>query len=508
MKQEQRLLVAFVLVAAILGIWSALMPQEQVPANQPVQSEVEKKPAALVGKPTEKTEDFTLGRLLFGVGETRGGINTLTVDEALLLEKAVPGYFEVRSGQLNPEPIPFRSRLEEGKLVSEGTSRDGLQIRREIRPEKGNPYRLNSVIQVTNPATEGKRAYLQLVAYRPLYATGHGEAVGTILLDGKEVGIKQKRYSGTPAWISSTGKSHVIIVQIPTKEGMFHVEHSAGSDIGLLELPSQEIPGNGVKQWEFPLYVGPLSLASLRQAGLENALSFGAFSGVARWLLSFLEWSYNRFHNYGLAICFLAFAVWLPFSPITWYGRWLSTKTMQKMAAVKPQEKRIRQEHKNNPDQMHKELMQLYKKHGVNPASGCVGCLPLLFTWPIYIALFQVLTRAPELRGADFLWITDLSGPDGLIPLPFEIPFVGNRLHILPVLATIATYFQQAMMQPPTGEVTPEQKAQQDMMKFFPLIFLVIFYQLPAGFMLYWVVNSVLTVMQQVAADKLAKARA
>ena len=181
---------------------------------------------------------------------------------------------------------------------------------------------------------------------------------------------------------------------------------------------------------------------------------------------------------------------------------------MKQMAALKPQEARIRQEHKRNPDQMHRELMQLYKKHGVNPASGCIGCLPFLFTMPIYIALFQVLTRAPELHGAKFLWIRDLAGPDGMILLPFRAPFLGDRLNVLPIAATVATYFQQAMMQPPVGEVTPEQKAQQDMMKFFPIMFLFLFYNLPSGFMLYWVVNSTLTVAQQFAADRLAKAKA
>ena len=74
-------------------------------------------------------------------------------------------------------------------------------------------------------------------------------------------------------------------------------------------------------------------------------------------------------------------------------------------------------------------------------------------------------------------------------------------------VATVATYFQQAMMQPPAVEVTAEQKAQQDMMKIFPLVFMVVFYGLPSGFMLYWVVNSALTVVQQLAADKLAKRR-
>ena len=520
MKQEQRLLVAFVLIAGILAIWSALLPTQKLPVQQHPEAAIGKNRALPIidKKEEEKTESFELGRFTVGIGTVRGGIGTLKLDQESLLESAIPGLLELQSGQFNLNPIPLRTHSEGGKILSEGTiPSDGIQIRREIQPSSEGPYQLRCFLEAVNETQETKKIHLQMVVYRPLHSTdpSHREAGGNFYIDGKESSIsvgrgQQKRYPGTPEWVASHGKSYTAIVRIPGKEGVFHVEHSIGSDpIGLLELPSQEILPGGKRQWEFPLYIGPLSLASLRQAGLGEALSFGAFSGTARWLLGFLDWIYKRLHNYGLAICFLSMAVWLPFSPLTWYGRWLSARTMKGMAQLKPQESRIRQEHKNNPDQMHKELMQLYKKHGVNPASGCVGCLPFLFTWPIYIALFQVLTRAPELKGASFLWIRDLSGPDGMIPLPFAIPWLGNRLNILPIAATIATYFQQAMMQPPDpAGCSPEQKAQQDMMKFFPIMFLFIFYHLPSGFMLYWVVNSVLTVVQQVAADRLAKARA
>ena len=519
MKQEQRLLVAFVLIAAILGIWSTLMPPERLPVNRPLAVETETKPAFLVGKPVEKTEEFPAGRFTLGIGESGSGIGTLKLGREILLEHATPGLMEIRSGPVNPEPVPLQSRTEAGGLFSEGPlGAEGLRVLRWIRPEEGS-YRLNCRIQVINASPEPKRASLQVIVYRPLHVPvipGGRQSLpsASLHLAGKTSSIsvgkgQQKRFDGTPDWVASQGKSNVIIVQLAGKEGMFHVEHPAASGpIGVLELPSQEIPAGGEKEWEFPLYVGPMSLADLRKAGLEEALSFGAFSGISRMLLGFLGWSYNLLHNYGLSICLLSLAVWVPFSPLTWYSRWISAQTMKKMAAVKPQEARLRQEHKNNPDQMHKELMHLYKKHGVNPASGCIGCLPLLFTMPIYIALFQVLTRAPELRGAEFLWIKDLAAPDGMMPLPFEIPFIGNRLNILPIVATVATYFQQAAMQPPVGEMSEEQKSQQDMMKIFPLVFMVLFYGLPSGFMLYWVINSVLTVAQQFAADRIAKARA
>ena len=516
MKQEERLILTFVLIAGILAVWSALTPPQRLPANQPPQVETAKREAVLSAKAGDKTQDFSLGEFTVGIGETRGGIGTLEMEGETLLKQDAPGFLEIRLGQADSEPIRFQTRAENGKIISSGSTGD-FQLTRTLELSGEDPHRLRCSLQIRNPSQEPKQTHLQVLLYRPLRApqiSGRRTPTGGALhLDGKTIPLsvgngQRKQFSGTPDWVASQGKSYVAILQLPQKEGVFHVEHPVGGEpFGLLELPAQEIPVGGETETEFLLYVGPMSLGPLRKAGLEEALSFGAFSGVSRWLLGVLGWSYNRLHNYGLAICLLSFSIWLPFSPITWYSRWVSTQTMKKMAALKPQETRIRQEHKSNPDQMHRELMQLYRKHKVNPASGCIGCLPLLFTMPIYVALFQVLTRAPELRGAAFLWIKDLSAPDGMIPLPFKAPLIGDHLNILPVVATVAAYLQQAGMQPPPGDATPEQKAQQDMMKIFPLMFMVLFYALPAGFILYWVINSVLTVVQQFAADRITKAR-
>ena len=315
-----------------------------------------------------------------------------------------------------------------------------------------------------------------------------------------------KQFSQMPEWVSSQGKSHAIIVSPGQTGGMFHVEQlTDGETVGWVELPRAILaPGEEIS-WMFRIYAGPLEMSALREAGVEGAISFGVFSGVTKLLLRFLSWSYGWLHNYGLAICFLSLAVWLPFAPITFWGMRVSSQTMQKMAELKPQEARIRKEHKGNPQQAQKELMELYRRHKVNPASGCIGCLPFLFTWPVYIGLFQVLNRAPELRGAHFLWIRDLSAPDLLVRFPTEIPLLGAGLNILPILATAATFFQQQAMQASTVAMSEEQKAQQQMMKFFPIMLLVFFYNLPSGFMLYWVVNSGLMAGQQILVKRSAK---
>ncbi|MBI3322185.1 MAG: membrane protein insertase YidC [Candidatus Omnitrophica bacterium] len=441
------------------------------------------------------------------MGAEHGGIQSLNVDGADLLVAAHPGVLALE--QIDPEirPIPLKTRGDAKSLVSESPPDGAIAVRREIFLDRGRSnFLFDCRVSAQNTSEKAERVQLRLVAYRPLHIAHPGDRqflYGSAVIGDKLEKLEARtgrpqQFSQMPRRITSQGKSHVLILSPREAEGMFHVEHSpTGETIGWIELPRAILdPGEEVS-WNFQVYAGPMAMGVLAKAGVEDAIRFGAFSAVTKVLLRFLSWSNRWLHNYGLAICFLSIAVWLPFAPLTFYGMRMSNRTMQKMAVLKPQEARIRKEHKNNPQQAQRELMELYRKHGVNPASGCIGCLPFLFTWPIYIGLFQVLNRAPELRGAGFLWIHDLSSPDKLIRFPTEIPFLGDGLNILPVLATVATYFQQKAMQPAAATMTDEQKAQQQVMKFLPVMLLIFFYGLPSGFMLYWVVNSALMAGQQ-----------
>jgi YidC/Oxa1 family membrane protein insertase len=369
-------------------------------------------------------------------------------------------------------------------------------------------------LEIKNEGKDPQKVALKVLAYRPLKTADDHEKQflgGSVVLSGKEHRFSAheatKTFKGTPSRVMSQGRSYATILTADSPEGMFHVEHlQNGNAIGWIELPEKTVaPGRQI-QYDFKLYTGPIAIGSLKEAGLEDAASFGAFSGITKILLQFLTWGHNRLNNYGLAICLLAVAVWLPFAPLTWYGMRASQQTMHKMALIKPQEARIRKEHSGNPTKTQQELMALYRKHGVNPASGCIGCLPFIFTMPIYIALFQVLNRAPELRGASFLFVKDLSSPDQLLPLPFALPLLGAHLNILPVVSTVFSFIQQKAMQPPqVGELTEEQKIQQQMFKFMPVMFLFLFYNLPSGFMIYWVINSMLTSAQQLLVRRSVK---
>jgi YidC/Oxa1 family membrane protein insertase len=156
---------------------------------------------------------------------------------------------------------------------------------------------------------------------------------------------------------------------------------------------------------------------------------------------------------------------------------------------------KLKAQFKDQPQKLNKEVLELYKKYKINPMSGC---LPLLLQMPIFVALYQALTKSIALRGAGFLWISDLSMPDA-VPISFTLPIFGNSINVLPLLMVGLMVAQQKVSTKVMGgAVTDEQKQQQRMMLIImPIMFGFIFYSMPSGMVLYWVVNTILTIAEQ-----------
>jgi YidC/Oxa1 family membrane protein insertase len=168
---------------------------------------------------------------------------------------------------------------------------------------------------------------------------------------------------------------------------------------------------------------------------------------------------------------------------------------MQKMHELHPQMEKLKAQFKDNPQRLNKEIMELYRKYKINPLGGC---LPLLLQMPIFVALYQALTKSIALRGASFLWISDLSMPDA-VPIPFALPIFGNSINILPLAMVALMVVQQKISSKVMGgAVTEEQKQQQKIMLIImPIMFGFIFYNMPSGMVLYWVVSTILTIVEQ-----------
>ncbi|MCX8073898.1 MAG: membrane protein insertase YidC [Candidatus Binatia bacterium] len=233
-------------------------------------------------------------------------------------------------------------------------------------------------------------------------------------------------------------------------------------------------------------YLGPKDVDALELAGhrFERAVDLGWFGFIAVPLLHIMQFSHRFTGNYGVDIILLTVLVKLLFIPLTQS----SFKSMQQLQKLQPQMAKIREKYKDDPQQMNKEMLELYRRHKVNPLGGC---LPMLLQLPVFIGLYSALTHAVELRHAPFiLWIRDLSAPDrlGSIAIPFVEP------PGIPVLTLLmgASMFVQQWMSPSVGDPT-----QRQMMLIMPILFTFMFIGFPSGLTLYWLVNNVLTIAQQ-----------
>jgi YidC/Oxa1 family membrane protein insertase len=256
------------------------------------------------------------------------------------------------------------------------------------------------------------------------------------------------------------------------------------TEVGLLMSEAQLKPGAQIGH-SYRIYLGPQDLKTISAAKPEwsSIIYFGTFDFIAQLLLQLLGFCYGLVHNWGLAIIILSIAVYFILFPLSIK----QMRSMKEMQILQPKIEALRKELKDNPQRLNKEIMELYKEHKVNPLGGC---LPLILQMPIFFALYQALIRSVALRGAHFLWIKDLSSPDQAFVLKNSIPFLGNQVNILPILMAIGMFVQQKIsLAKATGEAAQQQKM---MLIIMPIMFGVIFYQMPSGLVLYWFVNSLL----------------
>jgi len=234
------------------------------------------------------------------------------------------------------------------------------------------------------------------------------------------------------------------------------------------------------------IYIGPKDFDSLEVVGhsLSRVVNLGWFGFIAVPLLHVLKFSHGFTANYGLDIILMTVLIKILFIPLTQR----SFQSMRAMQKLQPQMAKIRERFKDDQEQMNKEIMELYRRHKVNPVGGC---LPMLLQIPVFIGLYSALGNAVELRHAPFLfWINDLSSPDRLGSL--QLPFVQHPG--IPVLTLLmgASMFVQQWMSPSAGDPT-----QQQVMMIMPLMFTFMFVNFPSGLALYWLVNNLLTIAQQ-----------
>ena len=246
-----------------------------------------------------------------------------------------------------------------------------------------------------------------------------------------------------------------------------------GVYVGRIVLSAPAVAPGASARIAVPLFVGPQEQHRLREAapGLDLVVDYGWLTIIAWPLFWLLEKFHSLSGNWGVAIILLTILIKVLFFPLSA----ASYKSMAKMKLITPRLTKLREMYGNDRARMNQAMMELYKTEKINPLGGC---FPILVQIPVFIALYWVLLAAIELRHAPFiLWIKDLSALD---------PY-----YVLPILMTL-TMVVQTKLNP-----VPPDPVQAQVMKYMPYVFSIFFFFFPAGLVLYWLVNNILSILQQ-----------
>ncbi len=285
----------------------------------------------------------------------------------------------------------------------------------------------------------------------------------------KQKNIKRMELEGQVNWIGYTSKYFLAAI-MPRETA------AAANAAGVIEKPESTIVETGMKLkgvGSFRIFVGPKEFDYLKKfnLALDKSVDFGWFGVIARPLVQLLKFFNRYLHNYGLAIILVTILIKLVFYPLSQK----SYQSMSKMKAIQPKVAKLKEKYKDDKARQQKEMMDLYRTHKVNPFGGC---LPIVVQIPVFFGLYRGLMVAIELRHAPFFWwIQDLAAKD---------PY-----YVTPILMGVTMLLQQKMS-PTTGDAM-----QAKMMLFMPIIFTFMFLNFPAGLVLYWLVNNVLSIGQQ-----------
>ncbi|WQW99287.1 membrane protein insertase YidC [Helicobacter pylori] len=286
--------------------------------------------------------------------------------------------------------------------------------------------------------------------------------------DAKEI----KRFSNT-LFLSSVDRYFTTLLFTKDPQGfeaLIDSEIGTKNPLGFISLKNEaDLHG----------YIGPKDYRSLKAISpmLTDVIEYGLITFFAKGVFVLLDYLYQFVGNWGWAIIFLTIIVRIVLYPLSYKGM----VSMQKLKELAPKMKELQEKYKGEPQKLQAHMMQLYKKHGANPLGGC---LPLILQIPVFFAIYRVLYNAVELKSSEWiLWIHDLS--------------IMDPYFILPLLMGASMYWHQSVT--PNTMTDPMQAK---IFKLLPLLFTIFLITFPAGLVLYWTTNNILSVLQQLIINK------
>lgn len=340
--------------------------------------------------------------------------------------------------------------------------------------------------------------------YRKFFAYIGGKKKETALSSNQT-----KLITDSVPWAGISGKyfSLIVIPSTPAQQILYSAAQPNTDTVqdGQLFFSRPVITSNKVTD-VYRIYIGPCSENILSTYNIPSKNNYNydnlridtvaVSSGIWRPLEILLKWLLQFFYklipNWGVSIILVTIFIKLIFFPLTKK----SSEATQKMQEHQPELKALQEKYKKNPQKLQEETAKFYQKYGYNPLSGC---LPLLIQLPILFAMYRLFNNYFEFRGAMFIpnWIPDLSVGDSVLQFPSPIPFLGwTDLRILPIVYVISQIVFSKITQPPSSD-QQQNSTMKIMMYGMPIFFFFMFYNAPAGLLIYWTCTNFLMLVQQ-----------
>ncbi|WP_133716375.1 membrane protein insertase YidC [Methylocaldum gracile] len=348
-----------------------------------------------------------------------------------------------------------------------------IELEQQVNNQSGAEWKGRQYVQLQrkNPESKDQDAFVRTYTGGVLYTpeekyekiTFDDMADSNLNRKAKDGWIAMIQHYFLAAWIPLAGEEHSFYTKALSDNHFVIGTYS----------PMLEVKPGEEKVFKANLFAGPKLQRVLEQTapGLDLTVDYGGLTIVAKPIFWLLEQFHKIFNNWGWAIVFVTITLKALFYKLSQ----ASYRSMARMRKLQPKLQQLKERHADDKQKFNMAMMELYRKEKVNPLGGC---LPILVQIPVFIALYWVLIESVEMRQAPFaLWLNDLSAKD---------PYF-----ILPLIMGVSMFIQQKLNPPPADPV------QAKVMQFFPVIFTGFFAFFPSGLVLYWVVNNILSILQQ-----------
>lgn len=374
------------------------------------------------------------------------------------------------------------------------TSPSGQAVRRWVIPDKGWMIAFDSSVPESASLSSG-------MAFRPRPASGFGyllEQTRYLFFEGSSVetlGLDEAENAGrmSQGWFGFRNRfwTAMALPAAPLAVNAQTGESVQDASIGL----TSTVPQQGL---ELKLYLGPIEPAALSLSAPElESLMYSGLWFWLRWICQalyyLLNWIAVVIPHWGLAVMVLSVAVGLLMRPLSKVADRLQNQVHLIDARLSPRLAAIKKEYKGA--QQSEKILALYKAENVHPLYSLKSLAGVFVVIPVFIGAFDMLAENIHLSGESFLWIADLSHPDAFMQLPFSLPFFGGDLNLLPFIMTGFSFVASKMHSHPAMDAVHQRKHSRNLV-LMSLGFLVLFYTFPAGMVLYWTTNNLISVIK------------